>query len=160
MKAVKMLKDEGKIPSRMLTSDTQIQRMRKNKGIQSAIYGNINAGRLVTMNELRSIIMEEFGLQIATCDERYAYIKADGSRVNGRYFDEDKVTFYTADVSGRAGTGLWGPTPEEAEYAAFQEALQKMFGNRDHVGDRRTLLQNGRKLLVCLSRSFRTYMVW
>ena len=127
MKAVKMLKDEGKIPSRMLTSDTQIQRMRKNKGIQSAIYGNINAGRLVTMNELRSIIMEEFGLQIAACDERYAYIKADGSRVNGRYFDEDKVTFYTADVSGRAGTGLWGPTPEEAEYAAFQEALQKMF---------------------------------
>lgn len=127
MKAVKMLRDEGKIPSRMLTSDTQIQRMRKNKGIQSAIYGNINAGRLVTMNELRSIIMEEFGLQIATCDERYAYIKADGSRVNGRYFDEDKVTLYTADVSGRAGTGLWGPTPEEAEYAAFQEALQKMF---------------------------------
>lgn len=47
--------------------------------------------------------------------------------MNGRYFDEDKVTFYTADVSGRAGTGLWGPTPEEAEYAAFQEALQKMF---------------------------------
>lgn len=126
-RAVKILKDQGKLVTHVLTSDTQIQRMRKNKYIQTAIYGNINVGRLVTMAELRSVMMEEFGFSIVSCDERYAFVKADGSRASGRYFDENKVTFYTADMSGRAGTGLWGPTPEETEYAAFQEALQKMY---------------------------------
>lgn len=64
---------------------------------------------------------------MASCDQQYAFVKSDGSRASGRYFDENKVTFYTADMSGRAGTGLWGPTPEETEYSAFQEALQKMY---------------------------------
>lgn len=126
-RAVKILKDQGKLVTKVLTSDTQIQRMRKNKSIQTAIYGAINLGKLVTMAELRSILMEEFKFSIDSCDEMYAYVKADGSRANGRYFDEDKVTFYTANVSGGAGVGLWGPTPEEADYAAFQDALQKMF---------------------------------
>ena len=126
-RAVKILKDQGKLVTHVLTSDTQIQRMRKNKCIQTAIYGNINVGRLVTMAELRSIMMEEFGFTMASCDQQYAFVKSDGSRASGRYFDENKVTFYTADMSGRAGTGLWGPTPEETEYSAFQEALQKMY---------------------------------
>ena len=56
-RAVKILKDQGKLVTHVLTSDTQIQRMRKNKCIQTAIYGNINVGRLVTMAELRSIMM-------------------------------------------------------------------------------------------------------
>lgn len=126
-RAVKILKDQGKIVTKALTSDTQIQRMRKNKSIQTAIYGAINLGKLVTMAELRSILMEEFKFSIDSCDEMYAYVKADGSRANKRYFDEDKVTFYTANASGSAGIGLWGPTPEETEYAAFLEALEKMF---------------------------------
>lgn len=126
-KAVKILKDQGKIANRMLTSDTQVQRMRKNKSMQIAIYGSTNVGKLVTMAELQRMLQEEFKLQVISCDEMFAYVKSNGTKANKRYFDEDKVTFYTADVSGSAGIGLWGPTPEEAEYAAFQEALEKMF---------------------------------
>lgn len=126
-KAIKILKDQGKIANRMLTSDTQIQRMRKNRSMQIAIYGSTNVGKLVTMAELQRMLQEEFKFQAISCDEMFAYIKSDGSKANKRYFDEDKVTFYTADVSGSAGIGLWGPTPEEAEYTAFQEALEKMF---------------------------------
>lgn len=126
-RAVKILKDQGKIANRMLTSDTQVQRMRKNKSMQSAIYGAINVGKLVTMAELQRMLQEEFKLQVISCDEMFAYIKSDGSKANKRYFDENKATFYTADISGSAGIGLWGPTPEEAEYTAFQEALEKMF---------------------------------
>ena len=126
-RAIKILKDQGKIANRMLTSDTQIQRMRKNKSMQIAIYGAINVGKLVTMAELQRMLQEEFKLQVISCDEMFAYIKSDGSKANKRYFDEDKATFYTADVSGSAGIGLWGPTPEESEYAAFQAAFEKMF---------------------------------
>lgn len=126
-RAVKILKDQGKIANRMLTSDTQVQRMRKNKSMQIAIYGAINVGKLVTMAELQRMLQEEFKLQVISCDEMFAYIKSDGSKANKRYFDENKATFYTADISGSAGIGLWGPTPEEAEYTAFQEALEKMF---------------------------------
>ena len=126
-KAKKILKDQGKIPNRMLTSDTQVQRMRKNKSMQIAIYGSTNVGKLVTMAELQRMLQEEFGIQVLTCDEMFSFIKTDGSRANQRYFDEDKVTFYTADISGSAGIGLWGPTPEESEYRVFEEALQNMF---------------------------------
>lgn len=125
--AIKILKDQGKTVTRVLTSDTQIQRMRKNKSMQTAIYGSTNVGRLVTMAELRNLLMDEFSFQIASCDEMFAYIKSDGTRANKRYYDEDKITFYTSDMAGRIGTGLWGPTPEEAEYEAFMEALQKMY---------------------------------
>lgn len=126
-RAIKILKDQGKIANRMLTSDTQVQRMRKNKSMQIAIYGATNVGKLVTMAELQRMLQEEFKLQVISCDEMFAYIKSNGSKANKRYFDEDKVTFYTADVSGSAGIGLWGPTPEESEYAAFQAAFEKMF---------------------------------
>jgi hypothetical protein len=126
-RAIKILKDQGKISNRMLTSDTQVQRMRKNKSMQIAIYGSINVGKLVTLAELQRMLQEEFGVQFVTCDQMFAYVKSNGSRVSQRYFDEDKVTFYTAGVSGDVGIGLWGPTPEESEYAAFQEALEKMF---------------------------------
>ena len=59
-KAVKILKDQGKIANRMLTSDTQVQRMRKNKSMQIAIYGSTNVGKLVTMAELQRMLQEEF----------------------------------------------------------------------------------------------------
>lgn len=126
-RAIKILKDQGKIANRMLTSDTQVQRMRKNKSMQIAIYGAINVGKLVTLAELQRMLQEEFGVQFVTCDQMFAYVKSNGSRVSQRYFDEDKVTFYTAGISGNVGIGLWGPTPEEAEYSAFLEALEKMF---------------------------------
>lgn len=126
-KAVKLGKDNGKILNTMVTSDTQVQRMRKNKAMQTAVYGGINVGKYVTMADLRSTLKEEFGLDLAVCDERFAYTKADGSRVTSRYFDEDVVSFSVTGVNHQLGTGLWGPTPEEAAYAAYQEAIQKMF---------------------------------
>lgn len=121
--AKNILREGGKIPNRILTSETQINRMKKNKSIQIAIYGGINAGKLVSNADLQNMMFEEFGLRFTICDELFQ----DDLKKTHRYFDEDKVTFYTADISGRVGTGLWGPTPEEDEYAAFQEALQKMF---------------------------------
>ena len=126
-RAVKLARDRGKILNTMVTSDTQIQRMRKNKSIQIAVYGGVNVGKLVTMAELRATLKEEFTLDLAKCDEMFQYIKADGSRITSRYFDEDVVSFSVTGQNYQLGTGLWGPTPEEAEYAAFQEALQKMY---------------------------------
>lgn len=126
-KAVKLAKDNGKTLNTMVTSDTQVQRMRKNKAMQTAVYGGINIGKYVTMSDLKSTLKEEFGLDLAVCDERFVYFNKDGSRVTSRYFDEDVVSFSVTGINHRLGTGLWGPTPEEAAYSTFQEAIQKMF---------------------------------
>ena len=63
MNAKKILKENGKIPNRMITSETQINRMKKNKSIQTAIYGGINVGKLVTNAELQNMLFEEFGME-------------------------------------------------------------------------------------------------
>lgn len=125
-RAVALLTAQGITPNRMLTSGTQISRMRRNKSMQTAVLGAANA-RLLTKAELDNLLTEEFGLTLEKCDEQFAFIKGDGSRGTQRYFKEDKVTIYTADPSGRIGTGLWGPTPEELEYRQFIEKENRSF---------------------------------
>lgn len=125
-KAVALLTAQGITPNRMLTSGTQISRMRRNKSMQTAVLGAANA-RLLTKSELDNLLMEEFGLTLEKCDEQFGFIKGDGSRGTQRYFKEDKLTIYTSDPSGRIGTGLWGPTPEELEYRQFIEKENRSF---------------------------------
>lgn len=125
-KMVALLTAQGITPNRMLTSGTQISRMRRNQTMQTAVLGAANA-RLLTKSELDNLLMEEFGLTLEKCDEQFAYIKADGTRGTQRYFKEDRVTIYTADPSGRIGTGLWGPTPEELEYRQYIEKQNRSF---------------------------------
>lgn len=119
-KAKKLLDDQGYTSNRVLTSGTQISRMRRNKSMQIAVLGAANA-RMLTIAELDAIMQEEFGWTVEKCDEQFAFIKADGTRGTQRYFKEDKFTIYSADASGRLGTGLWGPTPEELEYRQYIE---------------------------------------
>ncbi|MBQ0111762.1 MAG: major capsid protein [Bacteroidales bacterium] len=124
--AMQLLADQGITANRALTSSKQISQMRKNKSMQVAVLGGANA-RLLTKAELANLLMEEFGLVIDVCDDKFAFIKADGSRGNARYFKEDVFTIYTADAAGRLGTGLWGPTPEELEYRQFIENENRSF---------------------------------
>ena len=96
------IKNKGIIPMLIPVSYTHL----RNKTMHTAALGAANA-RLLTKAELDNLLAEEFGLTIEKCDEQFGFIKGDGSRGTQRYFKEDKVTIYTADPSGRIGTGLW-----------------------------------------------------
>ena len=125
-KAVNLLTDKGYIPNKMLTSKKNIRYMRSNTGIQTAALGKNNA-RLLTVSELNNFLYEEFGLTVDSCDERFNYRSADGTKKTGRYYKEDKVTIYAANPAGDLGIGLWGPTPEEMEYRQFLEHENRSF---------------------------------
>lgn len=108
----------GVILNGMYTTRKVIGLLRKNAAIQKAINGNIGAGALVSRTALDNYLAEEFGLtMIVTNDLTYgasATIGANGkpSVTTKRYYPQDKVTFFAANVAGRLGTGLWGDPPE------------------------------------------------
>ena len=108
----------GVILNGIYTTRKVIGLLRKNAAIQKAINGNIGAGALVSRTALDNYLAEEFGLtMIVTNDLTYgasAVIGANGkpSVTTKRYYPQDKVTFFAANVAGRLGTGLWGDPPE------------------------------------------------
>ena len=110
--------DAGVIITGMLTSRKNIQKMRKNAGLQKNIYGNVGVGALVKSTDLENYLAEEFGItQVITNDLTYgskATIDAEGRPqvVTQKYFPEDKITFFATNAGGRMGVGLWGDAPE------------------------------------------------
>lgn len=124
-KAVAQGEEQGYVLNTLLTSRKLINAMRTNKAIITAVVG-IQA-RQLTKQELANFIMQEYGLTIKSCDEKFRYKRANGTFATGRYFDENKVSFYEANANGSLGVGLFGPTPEEGEYRAFVEEHNKAY---------------------------------
>lgn len=102
----------------ILTSRTNLTKMRKDANVQKAINGNIGAGALVKVSDFEAWLAEEYGItQIVTNDLTYgasATIGANGrpSITTERYFPANKVTFFATNPGGRLGVGLWGDPPE------------------------------------------------
>lgn len=102
----------------MITSGKNITKMRQNKGLQTAINGNIGAGALVRRTALDAYLEEEFGITtVIVNDLTYgasAKIGNDGRPkvTTERYFPADKITFFATTPAGVMGTGLWGDPPE------------------------------------------------
>lgn len=124
-KAKEQALKQGYVINTLLTSGELINAMRKNEAIITAVVG-IQA-RELTKQELANFIKNEYGLTIEVCDEMFRYKQANGQFATKRYFDEDKVSFFEANPNGSYGTGLWGPTPEEAEYRQFIEKKNRSF---------------------------------
>lgn len=125
--AVDVAKNAGFVLNTMVTSRNNINCMRKNKGMQLAALGANNA-RLLTKQELANLIAQEYNnMVIEECEEQFRYKKADGTFATGRYFADNKVSFFEANADGSLGTGLWGPTPEENEYRQFIENENRSF---------------------------------
>ena len=102
----------------ILTSRTNLTKMRKDANVQKAINGNIGVGALVKVSDFEAWLAEEYGItQIVTNDLTYgasATIGANGrpSVTTKRYFPANKVTFFATNPGGRLGVGLWGDPPE------------------------------------------------
>lgn len=125
-KMVAIAEDNGYVVNKALTSLKMINYMRNNTAMQTAVLGAANK-RLLTKQELTNLLMQEYGITIDRCDEKYRYRKADGTLKTGRYFKEDVFTLYEADANGSFGVGLWGVTPEETEYRQFIQEENRSF---------------------------------
>ena len=125
-KMVTVAEDSGYVVTNAVTSLKMINYMRNNTAMQTAVLGAANK-RLLTRQELANLLMQEYGITIGRCDEKFRYRKADGTLMTGRYFKEDVFTLYEADAGGSFGTGLWGPTPEENEYRQFIQEENRSF---------------------------------
>lgn len=100
------------------TSSANINKMRQNAGLQTAINGNIGAGSMIRKTVMEEFLSEEFGINtVLTNDLTYgksATINGNGrpSITTARYFPQNKVTFFATNPGGRLGRGLWGDPPE------------------------------------------------
>ncbi len=101
-----------------MTSRAVLNKFRKNAKIQKAINGSGMVGQLVSNNDLRAYLSEEFGLNnIITNDATYGL---PGTEVNGRphieaerMFPKNGITFFATPNGGaKLGDGLWGDPPE------------------------------------------------
>ena len=111
-------RNKGAIITGAYTSRKMVGRLRANTAIQRAINGNSGVGALVRRADLESYLAEEFGInQIVENDLTYgasATIAAGGrpTVTTARYYPQDKMTFFAANVGGNLGVGLWGDPPE------------------------------------------------
>lgn len=123
-KIVDAATDKGMAISGLMTSRKNLNKMRNNKFLQTAINGNIGAGAQLNRGVLENYLADEFGItSIVVNDLKYgdsATFGADGRPVisQKRYFPQNKVTFFATNPGGRLGVGLWGDSPE-ADAARF-----------------------------------------
>ena len=82
-------------------------------------------GTYVPNERLRGLFSQLFGFgTITTYDLRYKTQQADGTEKTHRFYPEDKITFTAVP---QMGVGLWGVSPEEAEYGQYNEKSANQF---------------------------------
>lgn len=119
--------DEGVTITEAVTSNRIMRKLAANKGIQTLIFGSVGQGTYVPADRLQMLFAQLFGFStINTNDMRYKVQRADGAEEAKRFFPEDKISFI-ASGGGSFGVGLWGVTPEEAEYGQYSEKSADQF---------------------------------
>lgn len=114
--------DSGNALTEIVTSNKILRKLAANKGIQTMIYGTIGAGTYVPADRIRSLFTELFGFgTITTNDLRYKTQTASGKEATKRFFPDDKMAFLSNGSAASFGAGLWGVTPEEAEYGQYND---------------------------------------
>lgn len=112
----------GNALTEIVCSNKLLRKLAANKGIQTMIYGTVGAGTYVPAERIRSLFAELFGFgTITTNDLRYKTQTASGTEATKRFFPEDKMAFLSNGTSNSFGVGLWGVTPEEAEYGQYSD---------------------------------------
>lgn len=120
--------EAGNALTEIVTSNKILRKLAANKGIQTLIYGTVGAGTYVPADRIRSLFTELFGFgMITTNDLRYKAQTAGGKEATKRFFPEDKMAFLSNGTMNSFGAGLWGVTPEEAEYGQYNEKSAQQF---------------------------------
>lgn len=120
--------ESGHALSEMILGTKLLRKMASNKGIQTLVYGTVGAGTYVTTEKIRALFTDLFGFgQITTNDLRYKVQAAAGKEDKMRFFPDDKVAFLSSGTSASFGVGLWGVTPEEAEYGQYSDKSAEQY---------------------------------
>ncbi len=113
--------DNGDTITEMVTSKKAIRKLAANKGIQTLIFGAVGQGTYVSNDRLNALFNSLFGItSVTTNDLRYKVQRASGAEEMRRFFPDNKISFLS-NAGGGFGTGLWGVTPEEADYGQYSE---------------------------------------
>lgn len=121
--------EQGYAPTLAITTRKVLARMKRNKAIQRAIFGNAGVGTLPSTQQLQALLAEQFdGFQVRTNDARYGVQADDGAITGKAFWPADKFVMVTPDANGAVGIGLWGVTPEEdAQDGAFDSRREQQF---------------------------------
>lgn len=113
--------DNGESITEMVTSKKVVRKLAANKGIQTLIFGSVGQGTYVPNDRLQSLFNQMFGFSaITTNDLRYKVQRSSGVEETKRFFSDNKLSFISSGGTS-FGTGLWGVTPEEAEYGQYSD---------------------------------------
>lgn len=120
-------KAKGKTITKAVTSTKIVAQLRKNKAVQTAIYGVNGLGTFISLSQINTLMMEMFGFTIEVNDELYAYEDAKGNKKTKRYLDENKFVLLATMPNNTLGNGLWGVTPEELKMSPWSVKSAKQF---------------------------------
>lgn len=125
---IDIAKGEGQTPNTIVTTSKVMNAIRKNQGVQTAIYGNAGVGTFVSNQQIQSLLSAMFDINtVRVNDEQYRYEKANGTKVVDYYMERDKFVLCVADSNGAIGSGLWGVTPEELAQGVYTEKSAQQF---------------------------------
>lgn len=120
--------ESGNALTEIVTSTKILRKLAANKGIQTLIYGTVGAGTYVPAERIRSLFAEMFGFGVITTNDlRYKMQTASGNEATKRFFPEDKMAFLGNGTASSFGVGLWGVTPEEADYGQYNDKSMDQF---------------------------------
>lgn len=111
-------KTAGVVITGIFTSTKMLNKLRRDANIQKLVNGNMGIGAQLRRGDLESYLSEDFGInQVITNDLTYganATIASSGRPAieTARYYPQNKITFFAANVGGNLGVGLWGDPPE------------------------------------------------
>lgn len=118
------LQGVGVTPTRALTSTKVVNLLLRNTAVITAVVGT--SGRMPTRVELNTFLSSQGLPVIATYDEMYRVLNADGTYTTGRYFPENKFVLMPGDSLGQT---LYGPTPEEVRLRRDPSIETNLYGN-------------------------------
>ena len=125
---IEIAQAKGQKPNTIVTTSKVLNAIRKNQGVQTAIYGANGVGTFVSNQQINALMGAMFDIQfVRVNDEQYRYEKANGTKVSEYYLARNKFILCVADASGAIGSGLWGVTPEELAEQPWSEKSEQQF---------------------------------
>lgn len=123
--AARLARSAGGEVNTMIMSQAAYDVLMAHPDTQAAIYGTNGVGILVTDEQMQGVAQRFAGIsRIIVDEERYRRQIATVTDGQPKYetlrkFKEDSIVLCYTNANGAVGTGLWGVTPEEETYQAF-----------------------------------------
>lgn len=125
----------GVSPTMIVTTDAIMLKIKKNQGVQKAVFGSAYEGSMPSNEDIRNLFQSMYGIDTIEINEaKYGVLGAKNASTGlptikqERFFPAGKFVLTAAGDNGTVGAGLWGVTPEEdAQGGVFDSKRQEQF---------------------------------